>query len=336
MSEKPKELAARKPRRIVFLAFPNVVLLDLTGPWEVFALANALSKNTYPPYDLQLISGDDNAIEIESGGGIALKGHQVASSCHGEIDTLVVPAAEMSASVVDAATSLVVKRLAKRSRRIVSICGGAFILAASGLLDNKKATTHWRAAEELARRFPNIDVQADAIYVKHENIYTSAGVTAGIDLALALVEEDLGQAVALECARNLVVFMRRPGGQSQFSASLESQCTERSAINELIAWATDNPSADLSVEAMAEYAHMSSRNFSRVFRSEVGDTPAAFVEKLRVDAVRRHLEETEDSLDVISKRCGFGSADSMRRSFQRVLKVTPSDYRSRFSNRQRQ
>ena len=330
MSRKYNDSRSGKPRRFVFLTFQKVVLLDLTGPWEVFMAANALFTDKCPPYDLQLVSGD-NSIEIESGGGISLKGHQVASKCRGDIDILIVPSAALAVTNSAASdNSLVVKRLAKRARRVVSICGGAFILADSGLLDDKKATTHWRGTEELSKRFPKINVQADSIYVKDENIYTSAGVTAGIDLALALVEEDLGQAVALECARNLVVFMRRPGGQSQFSPALESQCTERSSINDLIAWATENPSADLSVDAMANYAHMSSRNFSRVFRNEVGETPAALVEKLRVDAARRHLEGTDDALDAISKRCGFGSADSMRRSFQRVLKVAPSDYRKRF------
>lgn len=326
MGSKQNDSGNRKSRRIVFLAFPKVVLLDLTGPWEVFTLANALSTDKLPPYDLQLVSGS-NSMEIESGGGISLTGHQVASRCRGDIDTLVVPAADLT---LTNSASPVIKRLAKRSRRVISVCGGAFFLADSGLLDGKKATTHWRGIEELSIRFPDIDVQGDSIYVQDGNVYTSAGVTAGIDLALALIEEDLGQEIALECARNLVVFMRRPGGQSQFSVSLESQCTERSAINELIAWATDNPSADLSVDAMANFTYMSSRNFSRVFRNEVGATPAAFVEKLRVDAARRHLEETDDPLEVISTRCGFGSADSMRRSFQRALKVTPSDYRSRF------
>jgi transcriptional regulator GlxA family with amidase domain len=175
-----------------------------------------------------------------------------------------------------------------------------------------------------------VNVQPDAIYVKDGNTYTSAGVTAGIDLALALVEEDLGRAMALNCARHLVVFMRRPGGQSQFSATLESQQAERNSLVELIAWATDHPASDLSVEAMAARVHMSLRNFSRVFRDEVGQTPAAFVEKLRVEAARRHLEETDDSLDAIARACGFGSADTMRRSFHRVVKVAPSDYRERF------
>ncbi len=313
-------------RRVVFVAFPEVVLLDLIGPWDVFALANKLANRDSPPYDLELVSGA-NAAKITSDGGISLESHRPAKNCRGAIDTLIVPAAWVSEAQQ---FSSVLQRLARRSRRIVSICGGAFLLAEAGLLDGKKATTHWRGTADLAKRFPKVDVQADSIFVKDGQTYTSAGVTAGIDLALALVEEDLGQAVALDCARNLVVFMRRPGGQSQFSATLESQHAERDVINELVAWAADNLSNDLSVRALAERAHMSLRNFSRVFRNEVGQTPAAFVEKLRVDATRRRLEETDESIDEISKHCGFRSADSMRRSFQRVVKVAPSDYRQRF------
>ena len=319
-----------KTRRIVFLAFPQVVLLDLIGPWEVFNLANSLMAEQTPPYKLELVSGD-NSSEILSCGGISMASHRTASTCRGDIDTLLVPAAGMSSRSQPSVQSLtVLRRLAGRSRRVVSICGGAMLLASIGILNGKKATTHWRGADELAARFPSVDVQPDSIFVKDGNVYTSAGVTAGIDLSLALVEEDLGRAMALDCARHLVVFMRRPGGQSQFSATLESQHTERSSINELIAWASDNPSSDLSVAAMANRVHMSLRNFSRVFRGEVGQTPAAFVERLRVEVARRRLEETEHSLDTIAKHCGFGSADSMRRSFHRVVKVAPTDYRQRF------
>ncbi|UUO06233.1 DJ-1/PfpI family protein [Blastopirellula sp. J2-11] len=321
--------ASNKPRRIVFLAFPQVVLLDLIGPWDVFFLANTLIGGEKPPYQLELVSGDDSA-SILSCGGISMASHQTATNCRGAIDTLIVPADGMSNTPPSARSLKIVRRLAGRSRRIVSICGGAMLLAAAGLLDGKQATTHWRATDELAARFPQVAVQPDSIFVRDGNVYTSAGVTAGIDLALALVEEDLGRAMALNCARQLVVFMRRPGGQSQFSATLESQQTERNAINELIAWATDNPASDLSVEAMSEQVHMSLRNFSRVFRNEVGQTPAAFVEKLRVEAARRRLEETDNSLETIAKDSGFGSADSMRRSFNRVMKVAPSDYRRRF------
>ena len=320
-------------RRVVFLAFPDVVLIDLVGPWEVFATANARTANASRPYELELASGDGSAM-IDSGGGISLASDHAARGSRGVIDTLVVPAAgSISSAETLAGPSRILRRLAGRSRRIVSICGGAFFLAAAGLLDGRKATTHWRGTSELASRYPEIDVQDDPIYVKDGNIYTSAGATAGIDLALALVEEDLGRAVALECARDLVVFMRRPGGQSQFSATLESQHAERDALNDLVAWAADNLSSDLSVEGMAARAHMSPRNFSRVFRAEIGQTPASFVEKLRVEAARRHLEETDEALDSISAKCGFGSADSMRRSFHRVVRVAPRDYRVRFRGR---
>ncbi len=330
MVRKHGERASSQSRRVVFLAFADFVLLDLTGPWEAFVLANALSGQTTSPYRLELVSGDDTA-EIRSCGGISLASHRAAKHCRGAIDTLIVPANGLSGQTQPSQRSLqVLRRLAGQSRRVVSICGGAMLLAAAGLLDGKRATTHWLVTGELAARFPKVMVQPDSIFVKDGAVYTSAGVTAGIDLALALVEEDLGRTTALACAQHLVMFMRRPGGQSQFSVTLESQRTERNAINELIGWATDNPSTNLSVEAMAERTHMSLRNFSRVFRREVGQTPAAFVEKMRVEAARRQLEETDSSLDAIAIRCGFGSADSMRRSFNRVVKVSPSDYRHRF------
>ncbi len=321
-------------RRVVFLAFPRVILLDLIGPWEVFSLANNLTRGISPPYDLKLVSGDDSATVLSSA-GISMDSHRLAKNCRSAIDTLIVPATDLTwgAKKPSGQSITILRRLAGRSRRLVSICGGAFLLAEAGLLDDKKATTHWRGVEDLANRFPKVNVQPDSIFVKDGPVYTSAGVTAGIDLALALVEEDLGQAIALECARDLVVFMRRQGGQSQFSATLEAQHAERDVINELIGWASDNLSSDLSVQALADRAHMSLRNFSRVFRNEIGQTPAAFIEKLRVDATRLRLEETDESITEISKNCGFHSADSMRRSFQRIVKVAPTDYRQRFRGR---
>ncbi|MDJ0786873.1 MAG: GlxA family transcriptional regulator [Myxococcota bacterium] len=333
MNTRRRSSAQCATRRVVFLAFADVVLIDLVGPWEVFATANALTAPRSRPYELELVSGDGSAM-IASGGGVSLASDHTARGSRGAIDTLVVPAASSISNAEGLLhPSRTLRRLAQRSRRVVSICGGAFFLAAAGLLDGRRATTHWRGVRELASRYPEIDVQEDPIFVKDGNVYTSAGATAGIDLALALVEEDLGRAVALECARDLVVFMRRPGGQSQFSATLESQHTERDALNDLIAWAADNLSSDLSVEGMAVRANMSPRNFSRVFRNEIGQTPASFVEKLRVEAARRHLEESDEALDSISAKCGFGSADSMRRSFHRVIKVAPRDYRVRFRSR---
>lgn len=330
MVSKQAVKAIHAPRRMVFLALPQFVLLDLVGPWEVFFLANQLVGGKVPPYQLELVSTEDSG-SVPSCEGISMARHRSAETHRGVIDSLIVPAIGVSSETRPSARSLtLLKRLAARSRRIVSICGGAMLLAEAGFLDGKRATTHWLVVDELAARYPKVVVEPDSIYVKDGNVYTSAGVTAGIDLALALVEEDLGRAIALKCARHLVMFMRRPGGQSQFSATLESQQAERSTINELIAWVTDNPASDLSVEAMSERVHMSLRNFSRVFRSETGQPPAAFVEKIRVEAARRCLEETDLSLEAVAKDCGFGSADSMRRSFQRIVKVAPSDYRRRF------
>ncbi|MEM6468056.1 MAG: GlxA family transcriptional regulator [Planctomycetota bacterium] len=328
---KQEEKTERTHRRIVFLTFPDVVLLDLAGPWQAFALANRMAATDRPPYKLELVSGDESN-SIDSMEGITLSSHRIAANCRGHIDTLVVPAANSDLDrPLLSKSSRVINRLAKRSRRVVSVCGGAFLLAEAGLLSGKKATTHWQAIDEFARRFPDVAVQSDSVFVRDGNVYTSAGVTTGIDLSLELIEEDLGQSVALSCARELVMFMRRPGGQSQFSVTLQSQRAARSTINELIAWVTDHPDADLSVEAMAERIHMSARNFSRVFRNEIGQTPAAFVEKLRVESARRRLEQTNETLDAIARECGFGSSDSMRRSFRRVVKVSPGDYRQRFS-----
>ena len=333
MSKRSRSTRNGRSRRVVFLAFPDVVLIDLVGPWEVFAGANARADSAVPPYRLELASGDASGM-VSSISGISMASDLSARVTRGAIDTLVVPAAGAPPSAESlAGPSRTVRRLAGRSRRVVSVCGGAFFLAAAGLLDGKRATTHWRGTRDLASRYPEVDVQEDAIFVKDGNIYTSAGATAGIDLALALVEEDLGREVALACAQDLVVFMRRPGGQSQFSATLESQRAERNALNDLVAWAADNLSSDLSVEGMASRASMSPRNFSRVFRDEIGQTPAAFVERLRVEAARRHLEESDEGLESISAKCGFGSADSMRRSFHRVVKVAPRDYRVRFRSR---
>jgi transcriptional regulator GlxA family with amidase domain len=203
-------------------------------------------------------------------------------------------------------------------------------LAAAGLLDGRRATTHWGWCDTLAESFPTVAVEPDRIFVRDGNVWTSAGVTAGIDLALAMVEEDLGREVALAVARRLVVFLKRPGGQSQFSAQLAGQLAERQPLGELQAWVADNLDDDLSVERLAERAAMSTRNFSRTFRREVGVTPARFVERARVEGARRLLEESSASVDEIAARCGFGTAETMRRTFLRSLHVTPTDYRRRF------
>ena len=217
-------------------------------------------------------------------------------------------------------------------QRLGSICTGAFLLAAAGLLDGRRAATHWKWTKELARRFKKITVDAEPIYIRDGNIYTTAGVLAGMDLALALVEEDLGPQIALEVARELVMYMRRAGGQSQFSTALALQTSDRKQIEELRCWAADHLCSDLRVENLADRAGMSPRNFARVFAKETGITPARFIEKIRVESGRRRLEESRDDLEKIARDCGLGSVQGLRRSFLRVLRVAPSEYRRRFSN----
>jgi transcriptional regulator GlxA family with amidase domain len=213
---------------------------------------------------------------------------------------------------------------------MASVCSGAFLLAAAGLLDGRRATTHWSVCELLADTFPMTRVEPDSIYVRDGNIATSAGITAGMDLALALVEEDHGRDVALEVARWLVLFMRRPGGQSQFSTQLRAQSAEREPLRDLQTWIVENPTADLSVGALATRVAMSPRHFARVFARETGVTPAVYVERIRVDLARRLLEETGLGLEAEADASGFGSVETLRRAFHRTLGVAPSDYRARF------
>jgi transcriptional regulator GlxA family with amidase domain len=223
--------------------------------------------------------------------------------------------------------------MAGRVRRVASVCVGAFVLAEAGLLRNKRATTHWAFASDLQRKYPDIKVDANPIWIQDGNIYTSAGVTAGIDLALAMVEEDHGAPVALDVARVLVVFLRRPGSQAQFSVSLSMQASGRKALDDLQVWMAENLDKDLSAGALAKRAAMSPRNFSRVFRKESGTTPAKFVQLLRVEAARRQLEQTGRSIKEIAASCGFSSSEIMRRTFLSDLEVTPGAYRLRFQGR---
>jgi len=219
---------------------------------------------------------------------------------------------------------------APRARRVASVCTGAFLLARAGLLDGRRATTHWAWCEELARRFPQVAVERDPIFVADGNVRTSAGVTAGMDLALALVEEDLGPRAALEVARQLVLFVRRPGGQAQFSAGLAAQA-QHAPLRELQAWMADHLDADLGVEALAARAHMSPRSFARAFRRETATTPAAYVEALRVERARLLLETTPAAVTEVARACGFGTVETLRRAFARRLGVAPAAYRSRFA-----
>jgi transcriptional regulator GlxA family with amidase domain len=309
-------------QRVVIVAFPRVQSLDLSGPYEVFAEAGG--------YRVQVAAPLRGAFSADS--GLALSADVALAELRGRIDTLIVAGGYGVFDMIEDPEFLDdLRRAAKKSRRVGSICTGAFALAAAGLLEGRRATTHWRFSDQLSRCYPSVTVDPDPIYIRSGNVYTSAGVTAGMDLALALVEEDRGHQVAMTIAREFVLFMRRPGGQSQFSTALAAQTADREPLRELQAWIVDNLKSDLSVETLSERAHMSPRHFARVFVREVGQTPARYVEQIRVEAAQRRLEESTDSLDEIAGLCGFGSVNSMRRSFLRIRGIPPSAYRQRFS-----
>jgi transcriptional regulator GlxA family with amidase domain len=323
-------------RTIVFLAFPSSQILDIAGPFQVFVRAaelfvqeNRAHKN---PYNV-LLASSTPCKSIVTNCGLVLTGTETYRTLRGPIDTLLVAGGTgVEAAARDEELLLWLRNTARRVRRIGSICTGAFLLAAAGLLDGKRATTHWKWAAELASRFEHTTVEPDAIYIRDGNTYTTAGVTAGMDLALALVEEDLGSPMALKVARELVLYLRRAGGQSQFSAALSLQASDRKQIEEVRSWALDNLEKDLAVEKLAAKAGMSPRNFARVFLKDAGTTPARFVERARVEAARRRLEESQDKIEKVAGDCGFGSSQSLRRSFLRVLRVPPKEYRDRFTD----
>ena len=316
------------PARVAILAPSGVRMLNVVGPYDVFASANRLHEGgaIYRPEILSTKAG-----WIAGACGLRLAADRTVADRDETIDTLVITGPlEPTQALADATAIAWVMRRGSSIRRCASVCTGGFILAAAGLLDGRRATTHWRHAREFAQRFPAINVQADQIFVRDGSLWTSAGVTAGIDLALALVEEDHGRALALAVARDLVVFLKRPGGQSQFSLHLAAQTTRESAIHEVQAWALDHLSSDLSTLSLAARAGMSVRNFSRVFRREALTTPARFVEAARVDAARRMLEESRLPVKRIAADSGFGTIERMRRAFRNRLGTSPPEYRRRF------
>jgi transcriptional regulator GlxA family with amidase domain len=317
------------PRRVVLLAVPPVQGMDLFGVGDVFGTANDIRGSRGPAYEVEVVTSG-RGLRVPTEGMAEIVAHRTYRQVTGPVDTLLVPGGVGARLLRDPALSAWLREQASRVRRLGSICTGAFLLAEAGLLDGRRATTHWRRLEDFRTRFPKVRVEGDPIWVQDGNIYTSAGVTAGLDLAVSMVEEDLGNAVALEVARELVMFLRRPGGQSQFSSSLAAQATERHVFRELQVWILEHLAEDLSVDALARRVAMSPRNFARVFTGELGVTPARYVENLRREAARRLLERSEEGLEGIAAQCGFGSGEVLRRSFLKGLKVTPGDYRQRF------
>ena len=312
-------------RRIIVVIVPPVDELDLVGPLQVFNSVNRLAGRSI--YEIEVVTNADRlTVEGEAGVLTFLARHHF-KKVRGACDSVLLVCGLGSRSVRDAALSAWLKKMAGEVRRLGAVCVGVFLLAEAGLLNGRRATTHWKFGRELAARYPSVQVEHDPLWVKDGNIYTSAGISAGIDLALAWVEEDCGAALAHEAARELVLFLRRPGGQPQVSVSLASQATDMLSIRELQIWIAEHLAGRLSVEDLADRMAMSVRNFERVFTREVGTTPAQYVLQVRVEAARRLLERTDCGLKRAAALSGFGSADVMRRAFVRLLGITPGRYR---------
>jgi len=323
-------------RGVAIVAFDECQPLDVVGPFEVFAAAREAQRLRgardagYEPF---IVGPTARPVRAESGLALLPDTTLARMTARGgrAFHTLMIAGgagARLAAS--DARVCATIARLAARARRVTSVCTGSFVLGGAGLLNGKRATTHWARCDALAELCPGARIERDPIYVRDGNVWTSAGVTAGIDLALALVEEDLGRDVALLIARHMVVFVRRAGGQSQFSAQLSAQAAERDVLRDLMTWIVEHPSADLQVPALARRAHLSVRHFSRLFHAQTGVSPAHYVEQVRVETARRLLETTGRSVEDVATRAGFGTPEALRRAFQRRVRLSPREYRARF------
>jgi transcriptional regulator GlxA family with amidase domain len=317
-------------RHVVIVAYPGLQSLDAVGPFEVFAGASRVARSggRAGGYRLSLVSTDGSPVRTGSGLGLCTVPLPPARE---RIDTLVLPGGDQAdAARRDEELVSWIRAVAPRCRRVATVCTGAFLAAEAGLLDGRRVTTHWASAERLASEFPALEVDSDPIYIRDGKFWTSAGVTAGIDLALALVADDLGVEVAQTVARWLVMFLHRPGGQTQFASPVWVPRADRSAVRAVQTLVEVAPGGDHRLPALAAAAAMSVRHFARVFTAEVGETPGRFVERVRLEAARRDLESTNDTLDVIAVRSGLGTAETLRRVFQKRLNVAPDSYRRRF------
>jgi transcriptional regulator GlxA family with amidase domain len=321
-------------RRVAVLALPGMNLTTLAGPMDVFTLASTLlsrsRKRHSPAYELQLLTKDGEPLATAS--GFPINGTTPLMQASLPIDTLLIVAGRDAALArIDPELLAWVVERTKDTRRVGSICAGAFVLAAAGVLDGRQATTHWQLADELARRYPQVRVDGDRIYTQDGSIWTSAGVSAGVHLALAMVEEDHGHALALEIARRMVLFMRRGAGQLQFSSQLAAQAADHQPIRDLIAWISEHLNEDLSVPALARRVGMSDRNFSRVFTQQVGSTPARFVAHLRTEAAKLKMAESGEKLEAIAESAGFGDGETLRRHLRDEAAELPQTSRARAS-----
>lgn len=311
--------------RVLIVLFDGVQSLDVTGPLEVFAGA-ATHPSWRARYRVETASLGGGPVRTSSGLRLA-PDHALEDAP--VPDTLVVPGGTGTRDP-DPALVAWLRATGPRAGRLLSVCTGAGLLADAGLLAGRRATTHWAHWQELACRHPDVDFDPDPIWVRDGDVTTSAGVTAGIDAALALVEEDAGREVALAVARHLVVFLRRPGGQAQFSAQLAAQVAQRDPLRDVQQWVAEHPGEDCSVEALARRACLSPRQFARAFAAEVGVTPGRYVDQVRLETARRLLEESADGVETVARSCGYGTSEAMRRAFVRTLGVAPAQYRQRF------
>ncbi|MGA9919306.1 MAG: GlxA family transcriptional regulator [Paraburkholderia sp.] len=314
------------PKIVAIFALPGVQLLDVSGPLDVFAQANVEARKEF--YALRIVAGESGPLRSSS--GARLLADWVAPDVDERIDTLLVAGAPNAGQVTLSANIVAwLRSTAIRSRRYGSICTGAFFLASTGLLDGRHLTTHWAVAEALAEAHPSLTIDEDALYVRDGKLRTAAGVTAGLDLALALVEEDLGREVARRVAAQLVMFFKRPGGQLQFSQKGEACPVGRSVLQEVQRWVAANPELNHNVADLAKHAGISPRHFARLFHAEVGMTPAAWVEAARMSAARKLLEKGQDTPKQVAAKCGYANVDTLRRTFSKHVGVTPAEYRKR-------
>jgi transcriptional regulator GlxA family with amidase domain len=319
-----------RPKKIGILGYPDVTALDVVGPAEAFATANSATTDLPAARRYEVIIIGATGKEFLSESGLVMRAH-VSLKATPPLDTLIIPGGRgLRLGHLGDTVATWIESRAKRTRRVVSVCTGVYGLAECGVLDGRRVTTHWKYADDLTRRFPKLNVDSNAIFLKDGPFYTSAGITAGIDLSLALIEEDFGQSLALAVARELVVYLKRPGGQEQYSEPLRFQSKSTDRFEDLAGWMVAHLDSDLTVDALAKRACVGTRHFSRLFKETFGTTPAAFVERIRLDEARQRLAESSASITQVALSVGFHSDDVFRRAFERRFGVVPGEYRGRF------